>query len=173
MNKIKSYLIGEIISSNTAEAHALYKKSCFGQPTQGKIQYNLSEVLFLVEKNKMQVYDGKGKLILEKNLIQKFRKIDKKIQIKYPVYKDLREKGYVIKTALKFGADFRIYDKGKRPGKAHAKWILFVEHESKKSSWHEFSAKNRVAHSTKKKLLIAIIDEEADISYYEVGWVRP
>ena len=85
----------------------------------------------------------------------------------------MRRRGFIVKTALKFGADFRIYDKGKRPGKAHAKWIVFVEHESKKLSWHEFSAKNRVAHSTKKKLLIAIVDEESDISYYEVSWIRP
>ena len=85
----------------------------------------------------------------------------------------MREKGYVVKTALKFGADFRVYDKGKKPGKAHAKWIVFAEHESKKLTWHEFSAKNRVAHSTKKHLLLAILDEEGDISYYEVRWMRP
>jgi len=48
--------------------------------------------------------------------MNKFKRIDKKIQIKYPVFKDLREKGYIVKTALKFGADFRIYDKGQKPG---------------------------------------------------------
>ena len=89
------------------------------------------------------------------------------------MFKDLREKGYVLKTALKFGADFRVYEKGKKLGKAHAKWVVFVEHETKKTSWHEFSAKNRVAHSTKKKLLLAIVDEEEGISYYEVSWSKP
>ena len=98
---------------------------------------------------------------------------DKKIQIKYPVFKDLRERGYIVKTALKFGADFRVYDKGSRPGVKHAKWIVFAEHESKKFSWSDFSAKNRIAHSTKKNLLIAIMDEEGDITYYEVKWMRP
>ncbi|MBU1252016.1 MAG: tRNA-intron lyase, partial [Nanoarchaeota archaeon] len=38
---------------------------------------------------------------------------------------------------------------------------------------HDFSAKNRVAHSTKKNLLLAIVDEEGDVSYYEVRWVKP
>jgi tRNA-intron endonuclease len=89
------------------------------------------------------------------------------------VFKDLRQKGYVVKTALKFGAEFRIYEKGSKPGNKHAKWIVFAEHESKKLSWHEFSAKNRVAHSTKKNLLLAIVDEEADITYYEVKWLKP
>jgi tRNA-intron endonuclease len=172
MEKIQAYIIREIISSNTSEAHTLYKKSSFGEPVGEKIQYSLSETLFLVEKEKMEVFSG-NKKIPKKELMKKFKRIDKKIQIKYPVFKDLREKGYVVKTALKFGAEFRVYDKGAKPGKKHAKWIVFTDHESKRLTWHDFSAKNRVAHSTKKNLLLAIVDEEGDISYYEVRWVKP
>jgi len=172
MQKIQANIIGEIISSNAAEAHSLYKKSCFGEPVRGKIQYSLSEALFLLEKNKIEIL-SRNKRILEKELINKLKRIDKKIQVKYPVFKDLREKGYIVKTALKFGADFRIYDKGQKPGEKHAKWIVFADHESRKLTWPEFSAKNRVAHSTKKNLLLAIVDEEGDITYYEVRWLRP
>jgi len=172
MEKIKAYIIGEIISSNTAEAYSLYQKSTFGEPKSGKINYMASETLYLVEKNKLEVFE-KTKSLTFQEIFNKLKKIDKKIQIKYPVYKNLREKGYIVKTALKFGADFRVYPKGKKPGKEHAKWIVFCEHESSKESWQNFSAKNRVAHSTKKKLLLAILDEEEDVSYYEVGWIRP
>ncbi len=171
MNKIPVQIVGEIISSNSADAHALYKKSCFGEPVGEKIQYTLSEAMFLLEKGKIEVFSRNKKLSKE-DLRNKLQRLDKRFQIRYPVFKDLREKGYVVKTALKFGADFRVYDKGKRPGKVHAKWIVFADHESKRTTWHEFSAKNRVAHSTKKKLLIAIVDDESDITYYEVGWIR-
>jgi len=172
MEKIQAHMTGEIISSNEAEAHGLYKKSHFGEPVGEKIHYTLSEALFLSEKGKIEIFE-KGKKISSKELLRKLQKKDSRIQIKYPVFKDLRDRGYIVKTALKFGADFRVYEKGKKPGNSHAKWIVFCEHESKKLSWHEFSAKNRVAHSTKKKLLIAIVDEESDISYYEVSWIRP
>ena len=172
MKKIQAHIIGEIISSNTSEANALYKKSCFGEQVGEKIQYSLSEALFLVEKGKMEIF-SKNKKIPKKELIGKFRRIDKKIQIKYFVFKNLRERGYIVKTALKFGADFRVYEKGSKPGKKHAKWIVFVDHESNKLTWHEFSAKNRVAHSTKKNLLLAIVDEENSITYYEVRWLKP
>ncbi|MFH1585458.1 MAG: tRNA-intron lyase [archaeon] len=171
MQPIQAHIIGEIISSNTSEAHSLYKKSVFGEPVSGKIQYSLSEAMFLVEKGKMELF-SRNKKLSRTELFNKLKKIDKKIQVKYPVFKDLREKGYIVKTALKFGAEFRVYDKGERPGKQHAKWIVFTDHESSKLTWHEFSAKNRVAHSTKKNLLLAIVDEEGDISYYEVRWVR-
>ncbi len=172
MEKIVAHIAGEIISSNSAEAHLLYQKSCFGEPVGDKIQYSFSEAIFLAEKGKIEIL-SRSKKIQRQELMNRFRKIDKRIQIKYPVYKDLREKGYVVKTALKFGADFRIYDKGARPGTKHAKWIIFTDHESRKLTWHEFSAKNRVAHSTKKKLLLAIVDDESDITYYEVRWLKP
>ena len=172
MERIKAHLVGEVVSSNDSEAHSLYKKSCFGEPKGEKILYTLSETLFLVEKEKIEVY-SKNKKIQKKELLKKFQRIDNKINLKYLVFENLREKGYIVKTALKFGADFRVYEKGARPGKKHAKWVVFVEHESNRLTWHEFSAKNRVAHSTKKNLLLAIVDEEGDISYYEVSWVRP
>ncbi len=171
MEKFQAHIIGEIISSNSSEAFSLQKKSGFGEPKNDKINYMATEALFLIEKNKIEIVQRKP--LSFKELLNKLKRVDKKIQLKYPVYKDLRERGYIVKTALKFGADFRVYDKGVRPGKDHAKWVVFVDHESKKQSWHEFSAKNRVAHSTKKKLLLAIVDDEEDVSYYEVGWVKP
>ena len=163
--------MGEVVSTNEAEAFTLFKKSNFGQPIGQKIQYSLSEALYLVEKGKIEVMKNK-KTIGFDELFKLFKKIDSRIQLKYPVFQDLRDKGYVVKTALKFGADFRVYEKGRTPDEEHAKWIVFVEHESNKFSWQDFSSKNRVAHSTKKNLLIAILDEESDVSYYEVSWVR-
>ncbi len=168
---IKAYLMGEIIFSNDSEAFSLHEKSSFGERSGEKIHYTLAEALYLVEKKKAEIME-KSKKLSFKELLEKTRKLDKTIQIKYPVFKDLRDKGYIVKTALKFGADFRVYDKGVKPGKDHAKWILFPVHESQRLTWHEFSAKNRVAHSTKKNLLIAIVDEEGDITYYEIKWTR-
>jgi tRNA-intron endonuclease, archaea type len=172
MEKIRAYLNGKTIISNDSNAYSLYEKSRFGENKNNRIQYMLSEAVYLDEKEKLEIFSGKKKLS-KNELFDKIKRIDKRISIKYPIFKDLRERGYIVKTALKFGADFRIYNKGKRPGKEHAKWIVFAEHESKRITWHEFSAKNRVAHSTRKKLLLAIVDEEEDIIYYEVTWIKP
>lgn len=172
MKKIPVYMLGDTISSNAPEAFSLYKKSYFGEPSGEKVQYSFFESLFLLEEDKIEVIQGK-KSLSHKEFLKKLQRKDKRIQIKYAVFRDLRERGYIVKTALKFGADFRVYDKGEKPGKQHARWIVFTDHESNKINWHDFSAKNRVAHSTKKKLLLAVIDEENSVSYYEVGWIRP
>ena len=150
----------------------MFNKSCFGQLIDRKVHYSLVEAAYLLEKKKMQVFEGKKKLSFYK-FIEKARKIEKNFLTRYFVFKDIRSRGYIVKTALKFGADFRVYDRGTKPGKDHAKWILFPVHQSEILTWFELVSKNRVAHSTRKKLLIGIVDDEGDVTYYECEWVRP
>jgi|SRR3989338_6953136 len=169
---INATLSGEKIHSNSEEAFSLYEKSCFGEKKENKIVYSLIESLFLVSAEKITVHFNSKPLNFEK-LLSKTKKIDKKIETKFLVYSDLRKKGYIPKAALKYGADLRVYDKGIRPGQDHAKWILFAVNETHNINWQEFAAKNRIAHSTKKNLLIALIDQERDITYYQVSWFRP
>jgi len=173
MKKIKATLISEKVTSNTIEAQNLFETSRFGEKFGEKILYSLPEALFLIENKKMNILDYHGIKLLQKDILKKFEKIDKKFKTKYIVFKDLRKKGYIVKTALKFGAEFRVYDKGEKIKKSHSKWILFPISENKQITWQDFAAKNRIAHSTKKNLLIAVADEEGDVSYYEVKWVLP
>lgn len=171
---IQALFSGEKITSVSPEAFAIYEKSHFGEKKQNKIEYALIEALFLSQEKRMQIFLTSGSKIAltEEQLIKKAKKLDKKIEIKLIIFSDLRKKGYIPKTALKFGAEFRVYDKGDCPGKNHAKWLLFATKEHDSLPLHEFSAKSRIAHSTKKLLLIAVVDEESDVTYYETRWLR-
>lgn len=170
--KIKSNLVSGVISSNTKSAHDLYEKSRFGEKSNEKIVYINSEALYLVNKKKMIIFDSKGKEIGKEELVKKLIKIDKNFLNKYLVFQDLRDKGYILKSALKFGSDYRVYDKGEKVDDKHSKWILFITQENESIKWHELTSKSRVANSTKKKLLLAIVDGEEKISYYEVNWTK-
>lgn len=172
MDKIKAHLISGKVSSNTSEAKSLFEKSRFGEKTEEKIFYTLTEAFYLVETKKMDVFDSQGKIIQKDALLKKFQRLNKKFKINYIVFRDIRKKGYIVKSALKFGADFRVYDKGKSVQKDHSKWLCYTTSETESLKWQDFAAKNRVAHSTKKNLLIAIVDEENDITYFEVKWTR-
>ncbi|MBT4375921.1 tRNA-intron lyase [archaeon] len=172
MEKIQAHLLGSTISSNSKQAYTQLNQTAIGEKAGDKVIYSLYEAMFLIQNNKMEIFSGK-KIIDQEELLKKFTRIDKKFPIKYAVFKDLRVKGYVVKTALKFGAEFRVYHKGRKPGKEHAKWIVFTDNETNKTTWHEFASKNRVAHSTKKNLLLGIVDEESQVLYYEVGWIKP
>ena len=169
---IKAIFTGDKIVSNSEEAFSLYERSSFGERKSGRIEYASVEALFLVTERKLQVFTGKKSLDID-FLIKKIRKRDKKIETKLIVFTDIRKRGYIVKTALKFGAEFRVYEKGIKPGQNHALWILYTTNEHDSLNWHDFTSKNRVAHSTKKRLLIAIVDDESDVSYYEVSWMKP
>jgi len=162
-----------IITENTPQARELYEKSNYGEKlADGRIKLSLIETMYLAEKKRITIFDGKNKKITLEQLYNKAKK-EPNFNVRYPVFKDFRNRGYIIKTALKFGADFRIYDRGIKPGEDHAKWIVYPVNETQKINWQEFTAKNRVAHSTKKKLLIAVVDDEGDVSYWESSWIKP
>jgi len=163
---------GENVHSNTQEAFTLFEKSRFGEKKDEKIYYTYAEALYLLEKKQVEIRKNGQKMSFQ-GLLKKLKKIDRKIETKYSVFRDMRNRGYVVKTALKFGAEFRVYPRGVHPGEDHAKWVLYPVKEQETLTWHDFAAKNRVAHSTKKNLLIAIVDEENDVTYYEVEWQRP
>ena len=171
MEKIQAEFISGKVFSNSQEAFSLFEKSRFGEKNGEKILYTLCETFYLFETGKLEL-NLKDKKMKEKEISKKFESLDKKFLTKYFVFKDLRKLGYTVKSALKFGAEFRVYERGVSIGEEHATWILFPVSETEKFSWHDFSAKNRVANSTNKKLLIAIVDEEGDVSYYEVNWER-
>ena len=120
----------------------------------------------------MELYDSSFKKMSKEHILKKLIRSDKRFLVKYQVFRDLRRKGYTPKSALKFGSDFRVYEKGKNIGKSHAKWVCFCLSENKHLKLQDFSAQSRVAHSTKKRLLLAVVDSEDDISYYETSWKK-
>jgi len=172
-NKAQAMIEGEyVLTDNSNESRELYDKSRYGSKLDdGRIKLAMIEAVYLSEKKSIELVDKKGKKLSHDDLLKKVKK--KKFDTKYAVFKNLRDRGYITKTALKFGADFRVYGKGIKPGQDHAKWIVYAVHESEVQTWQEYAAKNRVAHSTKKKLLLGVVDDEGDISYWESSWFRP
>ena len=163
-----------VITESSDDAREFYNQSRFGNLTEsGKVELSLLEALYLMEKGRVEIRTESGKSVPFELYVKKARRAEPNFWIRYCVFKDMRNRGYIIKTALKFGADFRVYDRGVKPGEDHARWIVYPVHEGSTLTWYEFSAKNRVAHSTKKRLLMGIVDDEGDVTYYEIKWMRP
>ncbi|MCK4589250.1 MAG: tRNA-intron lyase [Nanoarchaeota archaeon] len=174
--KVKGVLDRDrIITEDSDAAREFYAQSRFGSilEGEGKVQLSLLEGLFLFEAGKLEIKSSNGRKLSYESFLKKAKKVAPNFWVRYCVFKDIRNRGYIIKTALKFGADFRVYDRGVKPGEDHARWVIYPVHESEYLTWYEFAAKNRVAHSTRKRLLIGIVDDEGDVTYYEIRWMRP
>lgn len=153
---------GKLVGDKTVlETTNLHTKN-FGTVESGKLVLSSEETLFLIEKKKIDI--GLSFTATLKKLSRKQRNLTER----FAVYRDMRSKGYVLKSGLKFGCDFRVYEKKKD----HAKWLLFVTKDSEKLQWKNFSGMARVANSTKKNVLVAIVDSENSPTYFEISWKR-
>ncbi|MBS3147825.1 tRNA-intron lyase [Candidatus Woesearchaeota archaeon] len=175
MQIIQCLLSRDVVTTeNSSVASELHEKNRYGSLlADGRIRLSLLEAVYLLEKSRISVMDNRNHEVSLADLERKASAKEHDFWTRYAVFKDFRSRGYVIKTALKFGGDFRVYDRGVLPGQDHAKWVVFPVRESEKLTWQDFAAKNRVAHSTKKRLLIAVVDDEGDVSYWESRWLRP
>jgi tRNA-intron endonuclease, archaea type len=163
-----------VLTEHSEEAKELWEQSRFGEePKNGRVELSLIEAMYLLQKERIEILDGRNTPYTFERLLKLCIRTEPKFWIRYRVFSDLRDRGYIVKTALKFGADFRVYDRGVKPGEDHAKWVVFPVSEGATLTWHEWASKNRVAHSTKKRLLMAVADDESDVSYWEARWVRP
>jgi len=172
---ITAILTGEhAITENTNAARELYNQSRYGGKLEtGQIQLSLHEALYLMQREKIQILTPDEEKVRFNDFVSHAKDIEDHFWIRYCVYRDMRRRGYIVKTALKFGADFRVYDRGVKPGEDHARWVVYPVPEGGTHTWYEFAAKNRVAHSTKKRLMLGVVDNESDVTYWEVKWVRP
>ncbi|HLC66373.1 MAG TPA: tRNA-intron lyase [Candidatus Nanoarchaeia archaeon] len=162
-----------VLTEASDAARELFNQSCFGVLKGSRVQLSLLEAYYLMEKERLEILDGKGKALPEEAVLKRVKRLEPNFWIRYCVFKDIRDRGYIIKTALKFGADFRVYNRGVKPGEDHARWVVYAVHEGSTLTWHDFAAKNRVSHSTKKRLLVGVVDDEGEVSYWEIRWLRP
>ncbi|MBI2084973.1 MAG: tRNA-intron lyase [Candidatus Aenigmarchaeota archaeon] len=150
----------------------------YGKFAENRLELSFVEALYLVDKGKL-VVTSKNKKTNFEELIKLANETDREIHTTYVVYKDLRERGLTIKTGYKFGCHFRVYERGVKikrgPKEAHehTKWIVHAVAEDYTCSFPELSRAVRLAHNIRAKMLWAIVDQENDVTYYQILRIKP
>ena len=81
------------------------------------------------------------------------------------MYRDLRQRGYVVKTAGE-DFDFRVFPRGGSPTTTQTKnWVAAIS-ERALFNMSSFVEDIDRAERTRKELLLAVVDEEGDLTYY-------
>jgi len=151
----------------------IYNTGFFGKIFKDRLELSFVEALLLLKRGKITVVKDKEELNFEE-LYNHAAKLDKRLPERYRVYEDLRERGLLVKTGFKFGADLRVYErgvqlkKGPKSQKEHTKWIVFCIPEDYTCSFQELSRAIRLAHNIRAKMLWAIVDNEGDCTYYQI-----
>ena len=168
-----------VIIFNSLYGSYLYVNNFYGSPlgiNKPRLEYyskptelSLIEAQYLLESGRISIFDVE----LNKNLTsEEFFEFAKNkhnmFEDKYKIYKDLRDKGYVVRPALKFGADFAVYKKG--PGLEHSPFIIQVLRSDSNISAMELVRAGRLATSVRKRFIIANPQTK---TYYVLKWFKP
>ena len=180
-DRIPTKLINtRVVVFNPIYASYLYvKRGFFGSPlgiNKPRLEYfskpselSLIEAYYLLEKDEITIFDVKKNKNLEPEDFYNLAKdIHHKIEEKYIIYKDLRERGYIPRPGLKFGADYVIYKKG--PGLEHSLFMVHVLPHDSEITAIDMVRAGRLATSVRKKYVIA---NPLTKSYYFFEWFKP
>lgn len=137
--------------------------------------FSIYEILYLCDKGLIPASIGNSDIKCSE-LEYYANKIVNNFSLKYRVYKDLREKGYIVRSGMKFGADFTVYELG--PGLEHAPYVVTVTSASTLLRSIDIVGLGRLSHSVKKKSVLAIASSDRDshvddITYLVFKWVKP
>ncbi len=168
---MKGQLAGDIVTVKAEPAALrLNQRGYYGNLENDQLKLSIVEAAYLQEKNKLSIWEGENEITFDE-MISILNK--KGLYLKFLVFRDLRERGYIIKTGFKYGSEFRLYERGKKPAREHSALLVRILHENSKLKVLDFSSYVRVAHGVNKKLILSVIDDEEDITYYQVEWIKP
>jgi tRNA-intron endonuclease len=175
-------LKGEVIENriivwDIQESRDLFRNGYFGKPIgipkpnpdeiNVPLILDLMEGCYLLEISKIKIYRDKKKVSLEE-LVKICREEYYNFDKKYLVYKDFREKKYVVNPGIKFGCDFAVYNRG--PGIDHAPYLVQVYNKNDSISSTGIVLAGRLASSVKKQFILAIPSGKSSVDYLALDW---
>ncbi|MCS7386483.1 MAG: tRNA-intron lyase [Candidatus Methanomethylicota archaeon] len=152
------------------DAVKLWNYGFYGEFREGVLVVSAPEALFLVKQGKLRVFLGEVELDF-KALLNHFLKLDSDIWVKYLIFSDLRRRGYIVKPGFGSGISFRVYRRGAVMGKEPAKYLVYGAVEGKPIELSSLSRMIREARSARKDLILAIVDRQGEVTYYDVTLV--
>ena len=108
------------------------------------------------------------KKIKEREMLEICRNEYHNFDKKFLVYKNFRDKGYIINPGIKFGCDFAVYQKG--PGIDHAPYLVQVYNTTDSISSTGVVLAGRLATTVRKQFILAIPHGKDDVNYLALDW---
>jgi tRNA-intron endonuclease len=157
------------------QSSELYRMGYYGKPLgipkpktaefDAPLLLDLMEGLYLAQQKVIEVREGvdKTRVGLEK-LRRKARKLYDEFDLRYEVYRDLKENGFVVTPGIKFGCDFAVYKHG--PGVEHAPYMVSVRRGEEDMTATDIIKAGRLATTVRKRFIVAIPDLETGKTQY-------
>jgi tRNA-intron endonuclease len=162
---------GELVSdktkiSNKEMIHELELKG-YGEIENSTLILKFFESLYLLYSDRLILKKGKKKIDFS-TLLNLYQKQDPEALTKFLIYRDLRNRGYVVKDGFGFGSDFRVYERG-HFGEKGAKFLIFGLNEGQQEKMGNLQKKIEQITQMGKEPIIAVIERRGEVIYYKIN----
>jgi len=171
-------LENRIVIWNTKDAKSIFSDAYYGKPIgmakpkpeeiDVPLILDLIDGYYLQEKSQITILKGKKK-VTRNQMLQICRNEYHNFDKKYMVYKDFRDKKYIVNPGIKFGCDFAVYQRG--PGIDHAPYLVQVYNKSDAITSTGVVLAGRLATSVKKNFILAVPHGDK-VNYLALDWWR-
>ena len=162
---------GEIISSQTYISdknmiHELEQKG-YGEMEKEKLLLKQFETLYLLYAKRLILKKGKKQIDFN-SFMSLCQKTNPGLLTNFLIYRDLRNRGYVVKDGFGFGSDFRVYERG-HFGEKGAKFLIFGFNEGQQEKMGNLQKKIEEITQMGKEPIIAVIERRGEVIYYKIN----
>ncbi len=158
-----------IIVKDHQDARIIYDNGFYGLLNKDKtLSLNFEEALHLLEREVIRIADENGVWLNVSICARIFSERKEGFWKDYLVYKDLRNRGYIVGQGISDTVKYRLYPRGAKIGQEVAKIMICPLGENMTINIENLDEIVTQTQSLKKKLLIACVDRLGDVSYYEL-----
>lgn len=146
------------------DGRSLYDQSGYGRPEGEGLRLSPQETLYLLHRQKIETPGWTFE-----TLFAEFGKQPGFLR-SFLVYRDLRERGYVVQTGPH---DFRVFRRGERPGKGESLYLVRVLSERDPIRFDTLINEVVASKHMRKQYVLAVVDDEDELTYYEIKIQKP
>uniref|UniRef100_A0A7J2TIR1 tRNA-splicing endonuclease n=1 Tax=Archaeoglobus fulgidus TaxID=2234 RepID=A0A7J2TIR1_ARCFL len=152
--KVKGVFLKDRILTENLE---IFEKYFYGSRVGKYVALSILEGFYLFERGVLEVENSEEMMRIAK---------EDEFQRRFFVYRDLKQRNFVVKTGFKFGSDFRVYRKVESADELpHSEFLVSVVEDE--ITVRDLSRSVRLANSVRKKLVFAWNGK-----YFLFEWVK-
>ncbi|MDY0293066.1 MAG: tRNA-intron lyase [Candidatus Methanomethylophilaceae archaeon] len=157
-----------VVVSDQKEGNQLYNRGNYGYPRRGGgLDLDLAEATYLLESSRIEVSQNGSPLTFEE-LFNHSSSVLEGFDIKYMVYRDMRQRGFVVKVESG-GFDMSVFPRGKTMSDSRPIYMVRAASERTAFDIGTFSGEVSETAAKGKQLLYGVVDEEGDLTYYNMS----
>lgn len=154
---------GQVLLPRASELMELRERG-FGELTGKKLVLSPHEAFYLLEKGRITVEGKNEEKITFEELVKSVSARQPELWVKYLVYRDLRDRGYLVRECPVF--DFEIH------GKGPMRRYVYIVYEGGEADLKSLRKLLKRASREKKDLILAVVDRRTDIVYYSLDFLK-